>query len=268
MILHDPGWLRPVLAFVLAVLGVLLRFVLPSSTGGFGLRTFRTRPDDDLLLRVRGWTGTYLLLWAGWLVFQVLVAIPESKTAVLWAPLGLLVLLLPASFARLYVLRHLPGSGTLATGFRAWVWVVLRETAPLGAMLAVILVARSVQDRLPPEIPIGWDWRTRDFSLIDRDTGLRILRHRTMWVYLALLGIEGTYLMARWAMGRGVDIARAMLSRGGWLYYLFKTGWVILFAGFNLALLEHARGSGSAFLAVLPGLAILCALGLLIARGR
>lgn len=267
--LRDPGWLRPSLAFVLAVFGVLFRFVLPSRLGAFGLKRFRARPDEDIFLHVRGLLGNLLLLWAGWLLVQILVGMRESWRASVWSPLGIVAVLLPTSFARLYVLRHLPdqAAAVLGSGLRSWFWIALREAVPLGAILAPILVAQSLAAELPAEIPTAWDWRRGDLVWTDRDTALAILRHRTMLVYGVLLGLEGAYLIARWATGRAVDVGRVMLSRPLWLYYLFKTGWVLLFAGFNLALIGHARGEGSGLPALLPGLAVLSALGFLVAAG-
>ena len=268
MILRDPGWLRPALAFVLAVLGVMLRFVMPSRLGAFGLKRFRTAPDEDIFLRVRGHLGTLLLLWAGWLLLQILLGMKESWTASVWAPLTLVAIVIPASFARLFLLRHQPGEVTsgLAGGFRGWIWIFLREAIPLGALLATILIVRSVAPRLPDEIPAGWDLRRGELVWTPREVGLTMLRHRTFVVYGVLVGLEGSYLIVRWLRNQRLDVARLMLSRPMWLYYLFKTGWVLLLAGFNLALLDRALEAGPGAAALLPGLAVLAALGFLIAR--
>ena len=84
------------------VLGVILRFALPHRIGGFGLRRFRAHPDEDIEVRVRHRLGEMLLAWSGWVVFQMLVGLPESWVTTVWAPLVIVAALTPSYTARLY----------------------------------------------------------------------------------------------------------------------------------------------------------------------
>ena len=147
-----------------------------------------------------------------------------------------------------------------------WLWVALREAIPLSVILLTILAVRQMQGGVPEEIPVGWSLLDRLPIWRDRETALTLLRHRTMFVYLILFGAEAVYLVVRLALGRPGEIGRRMLSRAHWQYFLFRTGWVLLFAGFNLACISYAM-EGPLFPYLLPGLMSLGLLGILVARG-
>lgn len=268
MFFLDPGWLRPLLAFVLVVLGVILRFTIASRIGGFGLRRFRTDPDEDLSTRARQRVGEMLLVWAGWLVIQVVVGVPESWLTAVWAPLIIIIALAPSYTARLYVRRYLLERGEEQThsflSLGGWLWIILRESVPLVVILIPILIIRNYHEVIPSEIPVGWDFGRGDYRWMERDQALDILRHRTMVVYGVLFGLEGFYLIVAWLRDRQASITERMLARPHWLYFLFKVGWVLIFAGLNLGLVNHASGEDSILPLLLPGIFTLVALGILV----
>lgn len=271
--LPDLGWLRPLLAFLLFVVGIVLRYMLPDRLGGFGLRRFRSTPDEDIEVRVRHRLGELLLAWGAWLVVQMMVGFPESWVSSVWAPAVIVTALVPSHAARLYARRYLPARGGEGGGVRpvpswgSWLVVMARETVPLGAILVAILVVRQHAPELPERIAVWWnpgggyDWRPRE-------PGLEILRHRTILVYMILFGTEGVYLLVRGLLGKSTDIGRQLLSRPHWLLYLFRVGWVMLFAGLNLGFVHTSLRGGSPFLFAVPGLFALAALGLVVVLGR
>ena len=263
----DPGWVRPVLAFVLVVLGVILRFTIGSRIDGFGLRRHRAQPDEDILVKVRLRMGEMLLLWAAWVVLQITVGVPDSLLTSLWAPLLIVIALSPSYAARLYAQRYLSDRGirsSTSTGWLAWLWIILRELIPLAAILIPILIIRANYAVLPTEIPVGWNLRSRVYTWMDVQPALEILRHRTMLVYMVLFGLEGAYLLLRWVRGRGADFTERLLSRSHWLYFLFKLGWVLLFSGLNLGLVFYAAAGGTLLPFLLPGLFTLSSFAILV----
>jgi hypothetical protein len=261
-----PGGERPLLVFVLAVVGVLLRFAFPNRIGGFGLRRFRIAPDEDIFLKVRARTGDLVLIWAGWVLVQILVGMKTSWVNAFWVPLSLITLIVPSYMASLYARRYLGEEAGYAPG-RGWLWITLREAVPLGIILLAILVVRSVHPSLPDQVPVGWDPGTRDLVWIDRETALRVLRHRTMVAYLFLFGSEAAYLILLWGRRRE-DLARRMLSRPHWLFFWFRSAWVLLFAGMNLGFVDVALEGGSPLPYLLPGLAALTGFGLSVTLHR
>lgn len=268
MFFLDPGWLRPVLAFVLVVLGVILRFTIASRIGGFGLRRFRTDPDEDLSVLARHRVGEMLLVWAGWLVIQIVVGVPESWLTAVWAPLIIIIAVAPSYTARLYVRRYLLERGEEQThsflSLGGWLWIILRESVPLIVILIPILIIRNYHAAIPSEIPVGWDFGRGDYRWMERDHALDLLRHQTMVVYGVLFGLEGLYLIVAWLRDRQASITDRMLARPHWLYFLFKLGWVLLFAGLNLGFVNRARGEDSLLPLLLPGILTLAALGVLV----
>jgi biotin transporter BioY len=268
MFFLDPGWLRPLLAFALVVLGVILRFTIASRIGGFGLRRFRTGPDEDISVKVRERVGEMLLVWAGWLVVQIVVGVPESWLTAVWAPLVIIIALAPSYTARLYARRYLAERGQekahsfLSLG--GWLWIILREAVPLTVILIPILIIRNYQGAIPEEIPVGWDFGRGDYRWMERESALDLLRHRTMVVYGILFGLEGLYLIVAWMRDRQASITERMLARPHSLYSLFKLGWVLLFAGLNLGFVDHAWGGRSFLPFLLPGVFTLAALAILV----
>jgi len=269
--LPDLGWLRPLLAFLLFVLGVMLRYMLPDRLGGFGVRHFRASPDEDIEVRVRHRLGEMLLGWGTWLVIEMMVGLPESWVASVWAPAVIVAALTPSYAARLYARRYLERSegapdtlirGTPAWG--SWLVVVLREAVPLGTILVAILVVRQHAAELPAEIPVWWDPRG-GYDWRPQMHALETLRHRTILVYGVLFGAESLYLLVRGLLGKGGDIGERLLHRTHWLLYLFRVGWVMLFAGLNLGFVYHALQGGSPLLFAVPGLFALAALGAVVA---
>jgi len=270
MYLPDPGWLRPLLAFTLMVLGVILRFALPHRIGGFGLRYFRASPDEEIEVRVRHRLGDMLLIWAGWVVLQMLVGLPESWVTTVWAPLVIVAALTPATAARLYAQRYLAlregrpaAPETRVAGWRGWSVILLREAIPLGTILVSILVVNQNYAEIPESVPIWWSFEDGTYVWRPREEALDMLRHRTMFVYGLLIGLEGLYLLIRSALGRR-SIVRLMLHPRLWLYYLFKVGWVVLFAGLNLGFVYAATKEGSPVLFAVPGLMALAVLGIIV----
>jgi hypothetical protein len=271
MYLPDPGWLRPLLAFGLAVLGVILRFALPSRIGGFGLRRFRTHPDEDIEVRVRHRLGEMLLWWTGWTVLQMVVGLPESWVTTVWAPLVIVVAVIPAYTARLYAQRYLalregrPGPPeTPLPGWGGWPVILLREAIPLSMILVSILVVKQNHADIPDSVPVWWSLGEGTYAWRPKAEALEMLRHRTMFVYILLFGLEGLYLLVVSAVGRRGDVASRMLTPRHWLYFLFKVGWVVLFAGLNLGFVYFAMRGGSPLLFALPGLFALAVLGILV----
>jgi hypothetical protein len=118
---------------------------------------------------------------------------------------------------------------------------------------------------LPEEIPVGWSLREWDLRWMPRNTALRVLRHQTMLVYLLLILVEGLYLIVRWARGAKGDIAGRLLTWPHWLYFFFRVGWITLFAGLNLGLVQRSVGGGSLLPHLLPGLTALAGFGILLA---
>ena len=55
-----------------------------------------------------------------------------------------------------------------------------------------------------------------------------------------------------------------MLSRPHWFYFLFKVGWVLVFAGLNLGFVNRAWGEVSILPLLLPGIFTLVALSILV----
>jgi len=271
MYLPDPGWLRPLLAFVLFVLGVTLRFMLPDRLGGFGLRRFRASPDEDIEVRVRHRLGEALLAWGAWLVIQMMVGLPESWVASVWAPAVIVAALIPAHAARLYARRYLAyregrPDPTLrdSRAWGSWLVVVVREAIPLGTILVAILVIRQHAGELPERVPVWWDLKHRGYVWQPQLQALEILRHRTFLVYGLLLGLEGAYLLVRGLLGRSGDIGQQLLRRSHWLFYFFRVGWVMLFAGLNLGFVHYSVEGGSPLLFAAPGLLALAALGIVV----
>jgi hypothetical protein len=263
MYLTDPGLLRPLAALVLVVLGTILRAILPSRIGGFGLRRFRTHPDEDLTVRIRNRAGTLCLVWAGWIVVQMALRMPESWLTTVWAPFVIVVSTALSYGARLYARRYLAPEEQ-GHPLLAWLWIALREFLPLSIILFTILFVRDSRGGLPAEIPVGWNLLEGAPEWRDRELALAVLRHRTMVVYGLLFGLEGAYLLVRWARNRRLDIGRQMLSRPHWLYFWFRVGWVLLFAGMNMACVAYALDEAS-LPYLLPGVAALAALGIRIA---
>lgn len=268
MFIPNPGWLRPLAALVLVVLGIILRFTLSSRIGGFGLRRFRTHPDEDITDRVRHRLGEMLLVWAGWLVIQMGVGLRESWASSIWAPL-LIVIAATSSYSARLLVRRYAGDREGRDGeppvpsWGGWLLIAAREALPLAAILTSILVVRANDAGIPDRVPVGWNlaaFRATDW--MPREAALNILRHRTMVVYGVLFGLEGAYLIVTWALGRRRDIARRMLSRRHWQYFVFKLGWVLLLAGMNVGLVFHAVTGLSPVLFVLPGILTLVALAL------
>jgi len=101
---------------------------------------------------------------------------------------------------------------------------------------------------------VGWglldgpsDWRWRDQAL-------DMLRHRTMVAYLVLFLAQGGFLLWRWIRGSRRDLGEAMLTPTQWRFYVFRTGWVALLAGFNLGMVLHAREGQGFAPCLIPGL--------------
>lgn len=275
MFIPNPGWMRPLAALILVVLGIILRFTLSSRIGGFGLRRFRTQPDEDIAVRVRHRLGEMLLVWAAWLVVEMTVRLRESWIASIWAPLLIVIAVTSSYSARLLVQRYLGGreSGVTVTSWWGWLIIAAREALPLGAILVSILVVKANLAGIPDRVPVEWNPLTfRVSDWVEKGTALADLRHRTMLVYGVLFGAEGAYLLVSWAMDRRRDIARRMLSQTHWQFFLFKLGWVLVFAGLNVGLVVHSVTGRGPFLFVLPGVLALVALavavGLGIRRGR
>lgn len=267
MYVPSPWWVRALLVIVLTVTGIILRFTLASRIGGFGLRRFRSQPDEDISVRVRQRVGDMLFVWAAWVVFQIVVRMQESWLTAVWAPLIIVIAFALSYSSRLYAERYLFREEDLGPPAPVtWLWVALREAIPLSIILLTILAVRQMQGGMPEELPVGWSLADRQPIWRDRETALTILRHRTMLVYLVLFGAETVYLVVRLAMGRRGEISRRMLSRRHWQTFLFRTAWVLLFAGFNLACISYALG-GTVFPYLLPGLLSLGLLGMLVARG-
>ncbi len=268
-------WLRPVLGGFLLATGIFIRF-LPGARRlriPFGIPW--ADADEDILRRSRHRLGESLIAWALWIAAQMAVGLAPSWLAAVWAPFSLVLLIALSYPARLYLRRYFPELLPLRgppgervfPGRGGWFVVALREILPLAALLATILVVRGVRAELPERIPVGWSWRSGAMVWTERDPGLDILRHQTMVVYLVLLGLEGIYLIWRGARGQRSDMARSMLTPRHWLFYLFRLGWVCLFAGLNLGFVFHAREGGSPLPYLIPGLFVLALLGFL-ARGR
>jgi len=262
------GWLEPALAALLAVLGGLLRFLRTSVRFGIGIPFVDA--DEDIRRRSRNRVGEMLILWAGWVVVQMLTGAPATWTSTIWAPLVIVAAVAFSYPARLYARRYLApvrsGTGEDPTYPRhgGWVVVLLRETVPLAAVLIPILVVRDNYGQLPDRVPVGWTLHGGPLVWMHRSEAVALLRHQTMLVYLLLAGLEGVYLVFRWARGQRGDIARRMLTRRHWLFFLFRVSWVLLFAGINLGFVYHALAGRSPYPFLLPGLFALSALGILI----
>ena len=203
---------------------------------------------------------------------QIVVGLPPSWIAAVWAPLSLVVLIAISYPARLYVRRYFPDllpenalEGERVIPRRGgWLVIVLREILPLAAVLIPILVVRDAQPGLPERIPVGWTPNNGPWVWMDRDPALELLRHQTMVVYLVLLGLEGTFLVWRGVQGKRGDLARRMLTPRHWFFFLFRLGWVGLFAGLNVGFVVHALSGGSPLPYLIPGLAALALLGFLL----
>jgi hypothetical protein len=270
--MHEIGyrWLEPGLAVLLAVLGGLLRFLRTSVRFGIGLPFVDA--DEDIRRRSRNRVGEMLILWAGWVVVQMLTGAPATWMSTVWAPLVIVAAVAFSYPARLYARRYLaPARSGGAREERpyprqgGWIVILLREIIPLAAVLVPILVVRDNYSQLPDRVPVGWTLHGGPLVWMHRSEAVALLRHQTMLVYLLLAGSEGLYLVARWARGQRGDIARRMLTRRHWLFFLFRVSWVVLFAGINLGFVYHALAGRSPYPFLLPGLFALSALGILIA---
>jgi hypothetical protein len=256
------GWPRLFLTGLLIGLGLLFRLGGFPGTSGMSLGIPWADADPDIGRRSRHRLGEMLMLWAAWVAVQMLVGMPPSWLTALWAPLVIVTVMTLTYPARLYMRRYVrplspeePGADDRAHPARGgWPVVLLRELIPLGAILLSILVVRSRYADLPDEMGAGWSLREGGMIRMARDEALTLLRHQTMLVYLLLAGLEGVYLIATWVRGRRRDIARRMLTAGHWLYFLFRVGWVTVFAGLNLGFVEHAARGGSPLPYSLPGL--------------
>jgi hypothetical protein len=265
------GWFEPAFAALLAVLGGLLRFLRPSARFGIGLPFVDS--DVDLRRRSRNRVGEMLILWALWVVVQMLTGAPATWMSTVWAPLIIVAAVAYSYPARLYARRYLIPSETpeSADGERpyplrgGWAVVLLREIVPLAAVLVPILLVRDNYQRLPDRVPVAWALNGGPLVWASRSEAVALLRHQTMLVYLLLAGLEGVYLVIRWARGRRGDIAQRMLTRRHWFFFLFRVGWVALFAGINLGFVYHALAGRSPYPFLIPGLFALSALGILIA---
>ena len=269
MNLSEVGWMRPLLSCGLIALGVFLRF---GRVPGAFFAAALAGGDDDMKRRTARRVGEVLFAWAGWVILQEAAGMPESWVTTLWAPLVITAVFGLTYPARLYARKYLGaeapaegGAGDPAIPARGgWLWVVLRELVPLSAYLAPILIVREAHPELPDRIPVSWSFGDGLVWAV-RDQAVRVLRHQTMIVYLILILLEGVYLIVRWARGRRRDIARVLLTRGHWLYFFFRVGWVTLFAGLNLGFVIHAVDGRSPLPYLLPGLLGLAAFGALLA---
>ncbi len=265
------GWFEPAFATLLAVLGGLLRFLRPSARFGIGLPFVDS--DVDLRRRARNRVGEMLILWGLWVVVQMLTGAPATWMSTVWAPLIIVAAVAYSYPARLYARRYLVADGTLEDADEerpyplrgGWVVVLLREIIPLAMVLAPILVVRDNYGRLPGRVPVAWTLDGGPLVWMGRSEAVALLRHQTMLVYLLLAGLEGVYLIIRWGRGRRGDIALRMLTRRHWFFFLFRVGWVALFAGINLGFVYHAMAGRSPYPFLVPGLLALSALGILIA---
>ena len=266
------NWLRPVLAGLLLAAGIFIRFV-PGATRfriPFGLPW--ADADEDIRRRSRHRLGESLIAWALWIVAQMAVGLPPSWIAAVWAPLSLVVLIAISYPARLYVRRYFPHLLPAGTqeGERViprrggWLVIILREMLPLAAILIPILVVRDAWPDLPKRIPVGWTLSDGPMVWTDRDPALDLLRHQTMVVYMVLLGLEGVFLVWQGVRGRRGDLARRMLTPRHWFLFLFRLGWVGLFAGINLGFVFHALRGDSPLPYLIPGLFALALLGFLL----
>jgi hypothetical protein len=265
-------WLRPVLAGFLLAAGVFIRLV-PGATRfqiPFGLPWADV--DEDIRRRSRHRLGESLIAWALWILTQMAVGLPPSWIAAVWAPLSLVVLIAISYPARLYLWRYFPDlmTANAPAGERVipkrggWLVILLREILPLATVLIPILVVRAARAGLPERIPVGWTWRDGPWVWMDRDPALDLLRHQTMVVYLVLLGLEGSFVVWRGLRGKRGDLARRMLTPRHWFFFLFRLGWVGLFAGLNVGFVFHALKGGSPLPYLLPGLSALALLGFLL----
>ncbi len=266
-------WLRPLLAVVLALLGGVLR--LHRRLPGFGIGLPGTDRDPEIRRRTRHRLGEMLVLWALWVVIQMVAGAPPSFVTTFWAPLVIVAAIAFSYAARLYARRYLPALLREA-GEReerayprhgGWPVVLLREILPLALVLIPILVVRDHYRDIPDRVPVGWTLHGGPLVWVHRSEALAVLRHQTMLVYLLLAGLEGGYLVVRWARGRRGDIARRMLTRRHWLYFLFRVGWTALFAGVNLGFVYRALSGTSPYPFLIPGLFTLSLLGILVAVG-
>ncbi len=267
------GWLRPALGALLLAVGLVLRFGRFREGRGPLLGLPWADRDPDILRRTRHRTGEMLATWAAWLGVEMAAGMPESWAASVVAPLVIVSAVTLSYPARLYARRHLPrlagrgapGADRALPARGGWAVVILRETVPFAAILGPILIVRRIHGDLPERIPVAWALHNGPYVWMQRTEALELLRHQTMLVYLLLAGLEGVYLVATWAGGNRRDIARRMLTPRHWLYFLFKTGWVALFAGLNLGFVRHARSGSPPYPYLLPGIAALVVLGILAA---
>ncbi len=263
------GWPRLLLTALLALLGLALRFGRLPGAWGFALGIPWADADPDIGRRSRHRLGEMLLLWAVWVVVQMAVGMPASWLTALWAPLVIVTALTLTYPARLYMRRYVrplaapdrPPEDRAHPARGGWPAVLARELIPLGAILATILVVRSRYGELPDQMAAGWSLKDGALIRMTRDQALTLLRHQTMLVYLLLAGLEGVYLIVTWIRGRRRDIARRMLTVRHWLYFLFRVGWVTVFAGLNLGFVFLAARGASPLPYTLPGLFILGLVG-------
>lgn len=270
----DPDALRYAAAVVLAAAGLLLRFVPLSRRTGYGLGLPWTYADEEIWHRANRRLGLLLAGWAVWLVVQAAAGLPPSWLGTLWAPLVLVVFAAVSHPAKLYLDRY----GTLRVERASkrsdlpiprrggWVVVILRETIPLGVVLAAILVLRGLADELPDRVPVRWGLRDGPTEWRLREPAMDVLRHRTMFVYLALALGEGGYLIWRWLRGVRREIAEVLLTRSHWMFYFFRLGWTAIFAGANLGFVQFARGEARPETYLAPGLAVFALLAILLVR--
>jgi hypothetical protein len=106
MTLAEFGWLRPALAALLLIAGLLLRF------GAVPAWLFRATAlaagDEDIRRRAFRRIGLLLILWALWVVMQMAAGVPESWLASVWAPAVVVAAAALSYPARLYTGRYLP----------------------------------------------------------------------------------------------------------------------------------------------------------------
>lgn len=273
MQISELGFLRIFLAGSLLVLGLTLRFVDIPPGSSFGLGLPWTYADPEIWKKGNRRFGELLLGWWAWTVLQLAVGFPEGWIPALWAPLVIVTVGALSYPARLYQRRYhtlrfrraRSAENPAIPGGAGWPLVILREILPLTALLVPILVVRELSPELPERIPVRWDLVHGPSDWRWKSEALDLLRHQTMTVYLTVFLLEGAYLIWKWIRGARRDMAKTMLTRSHWHYYMFKLGWVLVFSGINLAFVIHARGERGAGWFLVPGAVVLGLLGALLA---